>query len=80
VLPPQIAEVHLQDVHVPGKALITADTLSRAPIKCTLTEEEQYREGEVQVSITAVKDSLPSSQTKLQQIAEDNNETPPADR
>uniref|UniRef100_A0A4W5K9F3 ribonuclease H n=1 Tax=Hucho hucho TaxID=62062 RepID=A0A4W5K9F3_9TELE len=63
-------------VYVPGKALITADALSRAPIKRPLSEEEQCLEGEVQVSINAVRDSLPASQTKLQQIAEEQQRDP----
>ena len=56
---------------MPGKALATADDLSRAPIKRPLSEEEQCLEGEVQVSINAIRDSLPASQTKLHQIAEE---------
>ncbi|KAJ8346650.1 hypothetical protein SKAU_G00280510 [Synaphobranchus kaupii] len=61
-------------VHVPGKALITADTLSRAPIRRPLTEEEALLEGEVQVFINTVRDNLPASQPKLQQIAEDQQQ------
>ncbi|CDQ60651.1 unnamed protein product [Oncorhynchus mykiss] len=77
-LPPRVLRFRLRllrftykMVYVPGKALITADALSRAPIKHPLSEEEQCLEGEVQVSINAIRDSLPASQTKLQQIAEE---------
>ena len=77
-LPPRVLRFRLRllrftykMVYVPGKALITADALSRAPIKRPLSEEEQCLEGEVQVSINAIRDSLPASQTKLQQIAEE---------
>ena len=80
-LPPRVLRFRLRllrftykMVYVPGKALITADALSRAPIKRPLSEEEQCLEGEVQVSINAVRDSLPASQTKLQQIAEEQQQ------
>ncbi|XP_062859493.1 uncharacterized protein LOC134321620 [Trichomycterus rosablanca] len=76
-LPPRIQRFRLRllrftysIVHVPGKALITADTLSRAPIRRPLTSEEAQLEGEVQVFINTVRESLPASPSKLQQIAE----------
>ncbi|KAL6459873.1 hypothetical protein MHYP_G00316320 [Metynnis hypsauchen] len=72
-LPPRIQRFRLRllrftynIVHVPGKALITADTLSRAPIRRPLTAEETQMEGEVQIFVH----NLPASQSKLQQIAE----------
>lgn len=76
-LPPRIQRFRLRllrfiynIIHVPGKALITADTLSRAPIRRPLTAEETQMEGEVQIFINAVRDNLPASQSKLQQIGE----------
>ncbi|KAL6483174.1 hypothetical protein MHYP_G00080460 [Metynnis hypsauchen] len=76
-LPPRIQRFRLRllrftynIVHVPGKALITADTLSRAPIRRQLTAEETQMEGEVQIFVNTVRDNLPASQSKLQQIAE----------
>lgn len=76
-LPPRVQRFRLRllrftynIVHMPGKALITADTL---------TEEEALQEGEVQVFIDAVRDNLPASQPKLQQIAEAGFHLQPAD-
>lgn len=76
-LPPRIERFRLRllrfiynIVHVPGKALITADTLSRAPIRRPLTAEETQMKGEVQIFINTVRDNLPASQSKLQQIAD----------
>lgn len=69
-LPPRILRFRLRllrfkynIVHVPGKALITADTLSRAPRRCPLTAEEAQLERKVYVNLSA-------SQSKHQQIAE----------
>ncbi len=41
-------------VYVPGKQLITGDTLSRAPTKHTFTQKERDNEAEVKVFVVAV--------------------------
>ncbi len=77
-LPPMIQRFRLRllrytynIVHVPGKSLVTADTLSRAPIVRELSSEEKELEREAQVFVDAVHHCLPASQSKLQQIADE---------
>ncbi|KAF7646649.1 hypothetical protein LDENG_00184290 [Lucifuga dentata] len=74
-LPPRILRFRLRllrftfnIIHVLGKNLITADTLSRAPLLATATEAEQDLEKECKAYIDSVVDSLPATQTKLTQI------------
>ena len=57
-------------VHVPGKSLITADTLSRAPIEHTFTQEERENEAAVTVFVDAVTQSLPATEPRLEEIIE----------
>lgn len=54
---------------MPGKSLITADTLSRAPIQHTFTAEEKEKEAEVKVFLDAVTQSLPATEQRLREIA-----------
>lgn len=77
-LPPRIQRFRLRMlrfsyhiVHVPGKALITADALSRAPIRHSLSKEEKEFEIEAQVFVDTVHGMLPASKSKLEQIAEE---------
>ncbi|RXN14803.1 ATP-dependent DNA helicase PIF1 [Labeo rohita] len=64
-------------VHVPGKNLITADTLSRAPLTDTPSAEDLQLEKEVQVFVDAVVSSLPVTDTRLEKIkqAQQTDET-----
>lgn len=77
-LPPRIQRFRLRMlrfsyniVHVPGKALITADALSRNPIRRSLSKEEKEFEIEAQVFVDTVHGMLPASKSKLEQIAEE---------
>jgi hypothetical protein len=57
-------------VNVPGKSLITADTLSRAPIEHTFIQEERENEAAVTVFVDAVTQSLPATEPRLKEILE----------
>lgn len=74
-LPPRIIRFRLRllrfnfnIIHVPGKNLITADALSRAPLPTTGTEGEHNLEKECQAYLNSVVESLPATPTKLEQI------------
>uniref|UniRef100_A0A3B3C9Q2 Gypsy retrotransposon integrase-like protein 1 n=1 Tax=Oryzias melastigma TaxID=30732 RepID=A0A3B3C9Q2_ORYME len=54
--------------HVPGKNLITADTLSRAPIQAPPTIQDKQLEEDVCVSVNQILQQLPASESKLAQI------------
>ena len=76
-LPPRVLRFRLRllkfnfDItHVPGKELITADTLSRAPVRQACTQEDKDKEREVAVFVDVVRDSLPATETKLKEIEE----------
>lgn len=53
--------------HVPGKSLITADALSRAPIRTSSTEERQFSD-EVEAYVSLIVNSLPATENRLQVI------------
>ena len=53
--------------HVPGKNLVIADALSRAPAHQQTVEDEEWNK-EVDVYVHAIFNSLPASDTKIQQI------------
>ncbi|KAL0190869.1 hypothetical protein M9458_013567 [Cirrhinus mrigala] len=83
-LPPRVLRFRLRllrydynIVHVPGKNLITADTLSRAPLTDTPSAEDLQLEKEVQVFVDAVVSSLPVTDTRLEKIkqAQQTDET-----
>ena len=74
-LPPRIIRFRLRllrfsfnIIHVPGKNLITADALSRAPLPATATEAEQDLEKECKAYLDSIVESLPATPTKLEQI------------
>ena len=74
-LPPRILRFRLRLLrftyeieHVPGKKLITADALSRAPIQGELTAEDRQLEQDVCVSINQIIQHLPASDDRLAQI------------
>ena len=55
-------------VHVPGKALVIADALSRAPLHADVTDSFNLQES-TETFISAVVDALPASASRLEQIA-----------
>lgn len=74
-LPPRILRFRLRLLrftykieHVPGKKLITADALSRAPIQAPPTPEDMRLEEDVCVSINLIMEQLPASEQRLVQI------------
>ena len=56
-------------LHVPGKELITADTLSRAPTAVSSLQDESLQE-EVDCFVHQVKANFPASKERLKQIHE----------
>lgn len=79
-LPPRILRFRLRllrfrynIVQVPGKNLITADTLSRAPLQTKLTTEEKLMETEYQVYVDQIMQHVPAIKTKIEQIREAQN-------
>ncbi|KAL6482216.1 hypothetical protein MHYP_G00102960 [Metynnis hypsauchen] len=82
-LPPRVLRFRLRllkftydIVHVPGKCLITADALSRAPVKHTLTQEGKDNEADVKVFLDAVVQSLPATEARLKVIQEKQKTDP----
>ncbi|XP_029701916.1 uncharacterized protein K02A2.6-like [Takifugu rubripes] len=74
-LPPRILRFRLRLLrftykieHVPGKNLITADALSRAPIRAPLLPEEKQLEKDVGAYVNQVVEHLPASEGRLAQI------------
>ena len=81
-LPPRILCFNLRMMrysfnitHVPGKALITADALSRAPLQFELTESFNLQES-AETFIFAVVEALPASADRLAQIAKAQSTDP----
>ncbi|KAL7872233.1 hypothetical protein SRHO_G00072160 [Serrasalmus rhombeus] len=82
-LPPRVLRFRLRllkfifdIVHVPGKCLITADALSRAPVKHIVTQEEKDNEAEVNVFVDAVVQTLPATEARLKVIQDKQKEDP----
>ena len=74
-LPPRIQRFRMrlmrysyQIVHVPGKDLTTADTLSRAPLHRSLTKEETKLNEELNLYVSHVIESLPATERRLQEV------------
>lgn len=53
--------------HVPGKDLVIADTLSRAPSR-EPTKEDQLLQQETRVFIDSVMQNLPATEQRLDEI------------
>lgn len=53
---------------MPGKKLITADALSRAPIQIPPTPDEKLLEEDVCMSVNLIMEHLPASEQRLVQI------------
>ena len=54
--------------HVPGKSLVTADALSRAPQERPLTEAEVLLTDEVTAQANLVVGALPATEKRLAEI------------
>ena len=70
-LPPRVLHFRLhnnydyQIIHVAGKAFMTADTLSRAPLRRELSEATDLHEA-VELFVSMVVESLPASADHLE--------------
>ena len=62
-------------VHVPGKALVIADALSRAPVHADVTDSFNLQES-TETFISAVVETLPASASRLEQIAKAQSTDP----
>lgn len=60
-------------IHVPGKQLVAADALSRAPLGPENNTERNTLERECQVYIDYVIEHIPATKTKLDQIKDMQN-------
>ena len=81
-LPPRILRFRLRMmrynftiVHVPGKALVIADALSRAPLHADVTDSFNLQES-TETFISAVVEALPASASRLEQIAKAQSTDP----
>ena len=54
--------------HIPGKELVTADTLSRAPIKKPPTEVDRRLTEDLSLYVANIFKNLPTSERKLEEI------------
>ncbi len=61
--------------HVPGKSLVLADLLSRKPIQCPLSQDEDL-EMEVECCIQTIVTNLPASKNKLTEIVQASERDP----
>ena len=59
--------LHFSISHVPGKNLITADALSRAPVSGSTPEDDRFRQ-EVNVYVNMVIKTLPATEQRLEMI------------
>ena len=53
--------------HVPGKDLIVADTLSRAPLSIVDSDDEEFQQ-EMEAFINSTIQQLPASEARLKEI------------
>ena len=74
-MPPRIQRFRMrlmrysyQIVHVPGKDLTTADTLSRAPLHRSLTKDEKQLNEDLNLSVSHIVECLPTTERRLQEI------------
>ena len=72
----RLMRFHYTISHVPGKSLITADALSRAPVFHSTQEDDEFRQ-EVNAYVNMVIKSLPATEQRLEMIKalQDEDET-----
>ena len=63
----RLMRYHFTISHVPGKSLIIADALSRAPLPDVDFQAQDFN-AEVEVYLNIVKQNLPASETQLVNI------------
>ena len=54
--------------HIPEKELVTADTLSRAPIRKSPTEIDKRLKEDLSLYVSNIFKNLPASERKLEEI------------
>ena len=74
-LPPRIQRFRMRlmkysynIVHIPGKELYTADTLSRAPLDKPLSEADQQLNKDLSLYVLSILDNLPATEKQLENI------------
>ena len=70
----RLMRYHGKATHVPGKSLVLADQLSRKPI--VRKEGKDELEEEVEAYVQCIMNTMPASQPKMQQIAEESSKDP----
>ena len=56
--------------HVPGKSLVVADTLSRAPVTKHISEHDNRQNEEIELYVNSVLSEVPASDKRLEEIRE----------
>ena len=80
-LPPRIQSLRMRLLrfkytisHVPGKSLVVADTLSRAPVTKHISEQDNRQNEEIELYVNSVLSEVPASDKRLQEIRERQRE------
>ena len=60
--------------HVPGKSLVVADTLSRAPVTKHISEHDNRQNEEIELYVNSVLSEVPASDKRLEEIRERQRE------
>ena len=60
--------------HVPGKSLVVADTLSRAPVTKHISEHDDWQNEEIELYVNSVLSEVPASDKRLKEIRERQRE------
>ena len=55
-------------IHVPGKELVTADTLSRAPLDKQLSKEDERLNEDLNLYVSHILESFPATERKLDEL------------
>lgn len=74
-LPPRIQRVRMRLLrfkytisHVPGKSLVVADTLSRAPVTKHISEHDNRQNEEIELYVNSVLSEVPARDNCLEEI------------
>lgn len=55
-------------IHAPGKELVTADTLSRAPLNKQLSIEDEPLNEDLNLYVSHILESFPATERKLDEL------------